>query len=235
MTAIHLCIPDALKGTPGMLQFAELQFGVESVDLALKILDGSQIRGKTLSVQRAKFQMKGEYDPALKPKKKKKDKERQKKMQEKLFDWRPERMRGEPLKCERIVIIKNLFAPEDFDKEVQLLLEYQQDIRSECLKCGDVRKVVIYDRHPEGVAQVTFREPAEAQACVQLLNGRWFSQRKISAEIWDGKTKYKITETDAEIEARIKKWDKYLEQEDEEKEKKKQETTSSNEEQKTLQ
>lgn len=54
-------------------------------------------------------------------------------------------MRGEPLKCERVVIIKNLFTPEDFDKEVQLLLEYQQDIRSECLKCGDVRKVVIYD------------------------------------------------------------------------------------------
>lgn len=62
-----------------------------------------------------------------------------------LFDWRPERMRGEPLKCERVVVIKNLFAPEDFDKDVQLLLEYQQDIRSECLKCGDVRKVVVYD------------------------------------------------------------------------------------------
>lgn len=54
-------------------------------------------------------------------------------------------MRGEPLKCERVVIIKNLFTPQDFDREVQLLLEYQQDIRSECLKCGDVRKVVIYD------------------------------------------------------------------------------------------
>lgn len=27
MTAIHLRIPDALKGTLGMLQFAELQFG----------------------------------------------------------------------------------------------------------------------------------------------------------------------------------------------------------------
>ncbi|XP_011146575.1 HIV Tat-specific factor 1 homolog [Harpegnathos saltator] len=202
---------------------------VESVDLALKILDGSEIRGKTLSVQRAKFQMKGEYDPGLKPKRKKKDKERQKKMQEKLFDWRPERMRGEPLKCERVVVIKNLFAPEDFDKEVQLLLEYQQDIRSECLKCGDVRKVVIYDRHPEGVAQVTFREPAEAQACVQLLNGRWFSQRKISAEIWDGKTKYKITETDAEIEARMDKWDKYLDQEEEKRE---QEMKASNEAQK---
>ncbi|XP_076623351.1 RRM1_TatSF1_like and RRM2_TatSF1_like domain-containing protein barc [Colletes latitarsis] len=191
---------------------------VESVDLALKILDNSQIRGKTLSVQRAKFQMKGNaYDPALKPKRKKKDKERQKKIHEKLFDWRPERPLGEPQKHERVVIIKNLFSPEDFDKEVALLLEYQQDIRSECLKCGDVRKVIIYDRHPEGVAQVTFREPAEAQACVQLLNGRWFSQRKISAEIWDGKTKYKVSETDAEIEARIAKWDKFLEDGDEEK------------------
>ncbi|XP_012136068.1 RRM1_TatSF1_like and RRM2_TatSF1_like domain-containing protein barc isoform X2 [Megachile rotundata] len=178
---------------------------VESVDLALKILDKSQIRGKTLSVQRAKFQMKGDaYDPALKPKRKKKDKERQKKIHEKLFDWRPERPLGEPAKHERVVIIKNLFSPEDFDKEVALLLEYQQDIRSECLKCGDVRKVIIYDRHPEGVAQVIFREPAEAQACVQLLNGRWFSQRKISAEIWDGKTKYKSFKTIETVSNKIR-------------------------------
>jgi len=56
---------------------------VESVDLALKILDGSQVRKRTLSVQRAKFQMKGEYDPALKPKRKKKDKDRQRKIHEK--------------------------------------------------------------------------------------------------------------------------------------------------------
>lgn len=54
-------------------------------------------------------------------------------------------MRGEPLKCERVVIIKNLFNPEDFDKEVALILEYQQDLRSECSKCGDVKKVVICD------------------------------------------------------------------------------------------
>ncbi|XP_063984049.1 17S U2 SnRNP complex component HTATSF1 [Diachasmimorpha longicaudata] len=191
---------------------------VESVDLALKVLDGSQMRGKTISIQRAKFQMKGQYDPTLKPKRKKKDKDRQKKIQDKLFDWRPDRLPGEPMKCERVVIIKNLFTPEDFDKDVALLLEYQQDIRSECSKCGDVRKVTVYDRHPEGVAQITFREPSEAQACVQLLNGRWFGQRKITADIWDGKTKYKIAETDAEIEARLDKWDKFLEQEDERKE-----------------
>lgn len=57
-------------------------FQVESIDLALNILDGWQIRDKTLSVQRAKFQLKGAYDPSLKPKKKKKDKDKQKKIHE---------------------------------------------------------------------------------------------------------------------------------------------------------
>jgi HIV Tat-specific factor 1 len=49
----------------------------------------------------------------------------------------------------------------------------------------------IFQRHPDGVAQVTFREPEAADACIALLNGRWFGQRKIMAETWDGKTKYK--------------------------------------------
>lgn len=46
---------------------------------------------------------------------------------------------------------------------------------------------------------------------------------------------YRITETDAEIEARLQKWDTYLEQEDERKEKKEQETKSSNIDQKASQ
>ena len=56
---------------------------IESVQLALNVLDGSDVRGAKIKVQRAQFQMRGEYDPSLKPKKKKKDKEKIKKMQEK--------------------------------------------------------------------------------------------------------------------------------------------------------
>lgn len=122
--------------------------------------------------------MRGDYNPALKPKKSKKDKEKEKKVQERwaennnykfnlsivqrcrtlnstllsfysfttrLFEWRPEKMRGERSKHERTVIIKNLFTPELFDKEVHLILEYQNDLREECQKCGTVRKVIIYD------------------------------------------------------------------------------------------
>lgn len=184
----------------------------ESVDLALNLLDGYDLRGHRMRVERAKFTMKGDaYDPSLKPKKKRrKEKEKLKKMQERLFDWRPEKLRGEKSKHEKVVIVKNLFDPSIFDKDVGLILEYQQDLRDECLKCGDVRRIVIYDKHPEGVAQITFKEFEAADACVQLLNNRWFCQRQITAEIWDGKTKYKIVETEEEIKRRLEKWDNFL-------------------------
>lgn len=62
-----------------------------------------------------------------------------------LFDWRPDKMRGERGKHERTVIVKNLFSPEVFDEAVHLILEYQNDLRDECAKCGTVRRVLIYD------------------------------------------------------------------------------------------
>ncbi|CAO1368194.1 unnamed protein product [Diamesa serratosioi] len=191
---------------------------IESVELALNVLDGSDVRGKKISVQRAEFQMRGEYNPALKPRVRKNEKEKQKKIQEKLFDWRPEKMRGERAKHERTVIIKNLFEPELFDREVHLILDYQNDLREECVKCGTVRKVTVYDRHPEGVAQISMGDPEEADLLIQLMNGRFFGQRKLVAEAWDGKTKYKIAETEDDKNARLDKWDKYLEDEEAKKE-----------------
>lgn len=56
---------------------------VESVDLAINLLDGYNLRDHVLKVQRAKFEMRGAYNPALKPKQKKKEKEKIKKLQEK--------------------------------------------------------------------------------------------------------------------------------------------------------
>ncbi|KAF5304432.1 hypothetical protein FQR65_LT07962 [Abscondita terminalis] len=185
---------------------------VESVNLALDLLDGTDLKGNKIKIERAKFQMKGEFDPKLKPKKRrKKDKEKLRRMQEKLFDWRPEKQLGERAKHEKVVIVKNVFESSMFDVDVSLILEFQQDLREECGKCGTVKKVIIYDRHPEGIAQVNMKEPEEADAVVQLLNGRWFGKRKLSAEIWDGRTKFKIAETDSQITQRIEKWEKFLE------------------------
>ncbi|KAF5303935.1 hypothetical protein FQA39_LY01720 [Lamprigera yunnana] len=188
---------------------------IESVNLALQLLDGSDLKGNKVKIERAKFQMKGTFDPKLKPKKrKKKEVEKLKKMQEKLFDWRPEKMIGERAKHEKVVVVKNVFESSMFDVDVSLILEFQQDLREECGKCGTVKKVIIYDRHPEGIAQVNMKEPEEADAVVQLLNGRWFGKRKITAEIWDGRTKFKIAETDSQITQRIENWGKFLEGEE---------------------
>lgn len=126
-------------------------------------------------------------------------------------------MRGERSKHERSVIIKNLFATELFEREVHLILDYQNDLREECTKCGTVRKVIIYDviihflirfvervdlfcsvsdvgsvqQHPDGVAQVNMSDPEEADLVVQMMNKRFFGKRQLLAELWDGKTKYK--------------------------------------------
>ena len=127
----------------------------ESVQLALTILDGSELEGKEISVERAKFEMKGDYDPKLKPKKlTKKQIEKAKKQKEKLFAWIPDKMKGERAKHEKVVVIKNMFDVEDLDADPGLILDYSGRIRTQSEKFGTVTKVCLYDKHPEGVCQV---------------------------------------------------------------------------------
>lgn len=42
------------------------------------------------------------------------------------------------------------------------------------------------------MASVAFKEPEEADACIQSFNGRWFGGRQLSAQLWDGKTDYQV-------------------------------------------
>ncbi|NXR89823.1 HTSF1 factor, partial [Hypocryptadius cinnamomeus] len=87
----------------------------ESVQLALRLLDEAEIRGYKLHVEVAKFQLKGEYD-ASKKKKKCKDYKKKLSQQQKQLDWRPEKKDGAArMRHERIVIIRNMFHPKDFE------------------------------------------------------------------------------------------------------------------------
>lgn len=185
---------------------------VESVELALKILDGYEVRGNKIHVERAKFTMKGNFDPSKKRKKlTNKEKKRLKEKQQKLFDWRPERPVGCRQKCEKVVILKNMFTPSEFDEDPMLINELRDDVREESSKFGEVKNVKLYDNHPEGVISVSFKEPEMADACIEAMNNRWFAKRQISAESWDGKTKYEIQESEAERNERLKKWEQFLE------------------------
>ncbi|XP_030065744.1 17S U2 SnRNP complex component HTATSF1 [Microcaecilia unicolor] len=185
----------------------------ESVGLALRLLDESEIRGHKLHVEMAKFQLKGEYD-ATKKKKKCKDYKKKLSLQQKQLDWRPEKKAGASrMRHERVVIIRNMFHPNDFEEDPLVLNEIREDLRTECEKFGQVKKVIIFDRHPDGVASVSFKEPDECDRCIQALHGRWFGGRQLHAETWNGVTDYQVEETSREREERLKGWETFLDPE----------------------
>ncbi|XP_058646256.1 HIV Tat-specific factor 1 [Onychostoma macrolepis] len=181
----------------------------ESVALAVRLLDETEIRGYQLHVEEAQFELKGQYDAS---KKKKKNKEYRKRLQQqqKQLDWRPEKAGEARKRHEKVIIIQNMFHPSDFEEDPLVLNEYREDLRTECEKFGQVKKVIIFDRHPDGVASVAFKEPEEADMCQTALNGRWFGGRKLSAELWDGVTDYQVEETSREREERLKAWGSFL-------------------------
>ncbi|KAL0993916.1 hypothetical protein UPYG_G00115520 [Umbra pygmaea] len=182
----------------------------ESVPLAERLIDETEIRGYKLHVEAAKFELKGAYD-ASKKKKKSKDYRKKMKAQQKQLDWRPEKKAEARKRHERVLIIQNMFHPSDFEEDPLVLNEYRDDLRTECEKFGQVKKVIIFDRHPDGVASVAFKEPEDADVCQIALNGRWFGGKKLSAELWDGTTDYQVEETTREREERLKGWAAYLE------------------------
>ncbi|XP_071362129.1 17S U2 SnRNP complex component HTATSF1 [Trachinotus anak] len=182
----------------------------ESVALALRLIDESEVRGYRLHVEAARFELKGQYD-ASKKKKKNKDYRKKIQQQQKQLDWRPEKQGEARKRHEKVVIIRNMFHPSDFEEDPLVLNEYREDLRTECEKFGEVKKVILFDRHPDGVASIAFKEPEQADACILSFNGRWFGGRQLSALLWDGTTDYQVEETAREREERLKGWSTFLE------------------------
>ncbi|KAJ8653673.1 hypothetical protein O0I10_010711 [Lichtheimia ornata] len=197
-------------------------FKEESVPLAINLLDDAEFRlgepSTRIRVQQAVFTEK--QLPADKKKSqanKNKTKKRLHQLQRKL-DWVDEETGKKAEKFNKIVILKNMYTQQELDEDPTLLLELKEDVREECEKLGEVTNVILYDKSPGGVISVRFMEQKSAEACVLLMNNRYFAGRQISAEIYDGKTRYeksgaRTTEEDDENEkARLERYAKWLEQ-----------------------
>lgn len=132
-----------------------------------------------------------------------------------LFSWKLDKLPGERPKFQKVVVIFNMFDIKEFAKDPRLILDYRNDLREECSeKCGEVKKVEVFDNNPKGVALVHFTEFESADKCVELMDGRFFAGRQLTAHLWDGKTRYKIDETEEEVEKRMTDWEKYLDDPD---------------------
>ncbi|EIM81169.1 uncharacterized protein STEHIDRAFT_172176 [Stereum hirsutum FP-91666 SS1] len=91
----------------------------------------------------------------------------------------------------RVVVLRHMFTLEELEKDATLLLDLKEDVREECETLGEVTNVVLYDKEPEGIMTVKFRDPVSAQACVIKMNGRFFAGRAIEASLWAGKQRFK--------------------------------------------
>ena len=95
-------------------------------------------------------------------------------------------------------------------KDVKQIPALQKKVNQACSRFGAIKKVCIFDLHDEGVASIAFRDWDSADMCVSQLDNRQFLGRKITAELWDGVTNYKIVETEEQERARIERWEKEL-------------------------
>ncbi|TFY74956.1 hypothetical protein EWM64_g9056 [Hericium alpestre] len=160
-------------------------FKEDSVNLALNILDDAELRlgdpTTRMRVQKAEFGHKttaggGGEQKERKTISKKAVTRRIGKMQKKLEDWDdddefgPSRtandLRPEPNKNSRVVVLKHMFTLKELDEDPTLLLDLKEDVREECESLGEVTNVALYDREPDGIMTVKFRDPLSAQACV---------------------------------------------------------------------
>jgi hypothetical protein len=70
------------------------------------------------------------------------------------------------------VVIKNMFTVEQIDADATYIIDLKTDLQSECSKFGVVKKVMVFDRHPDGVCSVKFEDATAAKKCMSKFNGR---------------------------------------------------------------
>jgi HIV Tat-specific factor 1 len=163
----------------------------ESVAIAIEMLSERDIiPGHKITITKAEFQQRGDdykkravqvVDPIAKI--------RYQVNQEKMLTWDDD-IQGEGL---RIVIVKNMFTPEIVLTDPEYLEMIREDITCECEQnAWKVKRMVIFEFHPEGVVEIKFEKGEHAEACIGVFNGRFYGGRMLECGYYDGKTNYKV-------------------------------------------
>jgi len=160
----------------------------ESVPLAVTLRDGFTFRDlQPISVQAAKFEIRGE----LKEKRVSKDEAALRKKQKKLEMRRLAEWDGGLLPsgvaASSVVILKGLFSEaEAAEADADFYANLKQDVQVECGKAGPVEKVTIFEGSEFGAAAVRFKGKEDAQRCVAMMNARSFGSGRLECELYDG-------------------------------------------------
>jgi len=181
-----------------------------SVENALRVLDQTEFRlgtGTRIHLEPARFQLKGQEFVPRKVPNTSKPLFSTKQLIEQKTSWNDGVDDGRGL---RIVILKNVFDPKEALSDPNYYEDIRVDMLEECSKLGEIEKLTVFERNPEGAVAVRFRSPAAAESCIELMNGRWYGGRQLQAEFYDGKTDYRYKETEEEMKQRIQKFEEWL-------------------------
>jgi HIV Tat-specific factor 1 len=176
-----------------------------SVDMALEVLDGGYLRpsSKALSVTRAEFQKRAAPtgEEASQPQKKKQAltqaqiKVSQNAMAQALAWNEDDDVGVSKSKALKIVVIENIFDPREIDAEYKgndtaFFEELEKDVAMEVEKCGQIDKITIFSRSPQGAIIIKYCTSYAAQECVRLFDARIYDGKKLRCKFWDGVMDY---------------------------------------------
>ncbi|RMZ68945.1 splicing factor u2af-associated 2 [Pyrenophora seminiperda CCB06] len=107
-------------------------------------------------------------------------------------------------KWAKIAIIKHTFTLEELEEDEEAILDIKDDMRKEAEKCGEVTNCTLYDREPEGIVTVRFREFEPAEKFMKDNQGRSYAHRRLQISLAEDKPKFKksrnVDEADSEEE-----------------------------------
>lgn len=205
-------------------------FRPESVLQAINLLHDSPFRSdgksgnmtvKAADMSYKKVKTAGSTGSTLKGDTKRKLIQKHNEMYAKLAEWSDDEPSTIPTtysKWDKLVIMKHMFTLEELEKDPQAYLDIKEDVRDEASTCGEVTNVVLYDKEPEGVITVRFKQAADAVKFVHKTDGRFFDSRQVVSSIADARPRFKKsgrgTESDQEEEnERLEKFGNDLEAE----------------------
>jgi len=108
-----------------------------------------------------------------------------------------------------------MFDPKDAEQDPMFYRDLKAEIQLECEKLGPTESVRVFENNPEGVVAVKYESSRAAQRCLDVMNARWFGGRQITVDYYDGLSDYVVKESEEQMNARLAKFEEWLEQDEE--------------------
>ncbi|EUC29347.1 hypothetical protein COCCADRAFT_8441 [Bipolaris zeicola 26-R-13] len=182
-------------------------FRKEAITNAVNMMDDYVLRpgdysNGTIRVEPAKIEHKKERDgdkiaSKLTRKDRKASERNRAELNRKLNEWSDneeevaEAFAPKKNKWAKVVIIKHAFTPAELDEEPEAYLEIKEEMREAAEEYGEVTNCTLYDKEPEGIVTVRFREFEPAEKFMADYQGRGYQRRKLALSLAEDKPRFK--------------------------------------------